>query len=171
MATAIPNNNVSRALHAIFISFILVVEIGSSLTFFGSIYFIPITVYDEHHKQDVLSGRGYVIDKHHGNHQFRSMVDAQRPKFGQIKRKGKRAVALKIMQDISSLEPPGRFLVESKGVAPSTNSVNDSNDNDGGVHPSILSKKWVIVDHEKVMQKVLHRLRDKDPGGEDGLEK
>ena len=99
------------------------------------------------------------------------MVDAQRPKFVQlIKRKGKRATALKIMQDISSLEPPGRFLGESKGVAPSTNSVNDSNDNDSGVHPTILSKMWVILDHEKAMKKVLHRFRDKDPGGEDGIQ-
>ena len=69
------------------------------------------------------------------------------------------------MQDISSLEPPGRFLVESKGVAPSTNSENDS-----GVHPIILSKMWVIVDHEKALAKVMHRLRGKDLGGKHGIQ-
>ena len=60
--------------------------------------------------------------------------------------------------------------MESKGGAPSTNSENGSNDNDSGVHPIILSKMWVIVDHEEAMKKVLHRLRDKDPGGEDGIQ-
>ena len=78
-------------------------------------------------------------------------------------------MALETMQDISSLEPPGRFLMESKGIAPSTNSENDS-ENDDGVHPLIFSKVWLIVDHKKAMEKVLHRLRDKDPGGEDGVQ-
>ena len=74
-------------MHAI--SFILVVEIGPPLTILGHFIAIllPITVCDEHHKQDILSGRGFVIQGHHGNQQLRSMVDAQRPKFVQIKKK------------------------------------------------------------------------------------
>ena len=114
--------------------------------------------YNEHHKQDIISGRGPVFDNHHGNQQFRSMVDAQRPQFVQIARKGKRSIALDIMQEISSLEPSGRFLMESKGIAPSTNSENDSQSDDG-VHPQIFSKAWLLVDHKKAMEKVLH------PGG------
>ena len=135
----------------------------------GSLYFNPITVYDKHHKQDVLSGRGYVIDNHHGNHQFRSMVHARRPSFRQTRKKEKRAIALKIMQDISSLEPPGRFLTESKDLAPSTSSENHSLESEG-VDQLILSKVWVIVAPEKAIKKVLHSLRDKDPRGEDGIQ-
>ena len=91
------------------------------------------------------------------------MVGAQRPQFVQIARKGKRSIALDIMQEISSLEPSGRFLMESKGIAPSTNSENDSQSDDG-VHPQIFSKAWLLVDHKKAMEKVLH------PGGEDGVQ-
>ena len=87
------------------------------------------------------------------------MVDAQRPKFAQTGKKEKRAIVLKIMQDISSLEPPGRFLTESKNLAPSKNSENDPIKSEG-IDQLILSKVWVVMPHDKATKKVMHRLRE-----------
>ena len=123
--------------------------------------------------QDVLLGRGSIISQHHGNLQFRLKAKPQKQAFAQAIRKDKRAIAMGIIHEIQSLDPPGRFLMEP--TTPTTAASNENKgsggnpcNNNDGVDPAILSKIWVIVDHEKVMKKVLHRLREKEVGtGED----
>ena len=53
-----------------------------------------------------------------------------------------------IVRAIENLDPPGRFLIEDP---------NSANDN-----PLILSKVWVCIEREKAVNKVMHRLREKE---------
>src|SRR5210317_870891 len=99
--------------------------------------------------QDVLLGRGCTIDAHPGNALLRNMVKEQKVAFQECNRKEKRVLATKIVNDMQHLDPPGRFLVEN----PTATSKRANN--------SIASKTWVIVDHDKAVEKVLHRFRDK----------
>ena len=87
----------------------------------------------------------------------------------------KRGVAERVVANIQGLDPPGRFLIEDpsstgeggKDLAKEDgNAVGEMVDGEGkksAVHRSILSKRWVVVDHAKAIAKVLHRLREKDP--------
>ena len=109
--------------------------------------------------QDILSGRGGAINSHPGNQRFRTMVDAHKQAFKDSKkRKYKRAIAKKLMNEIHNLTPPGRFLMETdegkvRGV------VNDDTDS---IHPLIANKVWVVMDSDKALSKVMHRLREKE---------
>jgi len=63
-------------------------------------------------KNDVLCGRGHIINNHYGNIQYRSLVRAVKLKY--LNKKTKRAqkawIAVCIVQQIRCLIPPGRFL-------------------------------------------------------------
>ncbi len=54
--------------------------------------------------------------------------------------KKKQSIVFEILNQIESMDPPGRFL------------MTDSNDNTGG---------WVLVDRQKAIDKISHRLREK----------
>eukprot|EP00569_Conticribra_weissflogii_P004978 CAMPEP_0171335608 /NCGR_PEP_ID=MMETSP0878-20121228/5458_1 /TAXON_ID=67004 /ORGANISM="Thalassiosira weissflogii, Strain CCMP1336" /LENGTH=334 /DNA_ID=CAMNT_0011836909 /DNA_START=74 /DNA_END=1076 /DNA_ORIENTATION=+ len=69
-------------------------------------------------------------------------------------KKIKRDIAVSIVQQIQSLTPPGRFLIDSSG---GKNGAEE--------------KCWVVVEQEKAIEKVLHRLREKDRPSGGGSEK
>ena len=79
-----------------------------------------------------------------------------------MKRENKRAIAFNIVQQIHNLRPPGRFLIEDKTGDNSISSNNRASQYDDTVHPLLLTKAWVQVASDKVMVKVMHRLREKD---------
>ena len=107
--------------------------------------------------QDVLFGKGTIINTHPGNQQFRSLVDAQKNQFMKAKNKVKRSIAAQVLSDIESLQPPGRFLVEVRshnGTRRRRGSVASSRPSSPNVHPSLLKKTWLVVEREKALDKV-----------------
>ncbi|KAL7550813.1 hypothetical protein ACHAWF_015589 [Thalassiosira exigua] len=77
---------------------------------------------------------------------------------------------MSIMDQISSMDPKGRFLMENRpegkdgprikeGTLPKASQGRDSKSND--VHPIILGKSWVVVEFDKAIVKVMRRLREK----------
>ena len=92
------------------------------------------------------------------------MVKAEKETFLQTRKKAaKRDIAIRIMEQIQSLEPPGRFLTEGKGgTSPTIRGEGGGFGNTNEVHDAILSKVWVVVDRNKAINKVLHKLREKD---------
>lgn len=65
---------------------------------------------------DVLKGRGGKINNHVGNVQFRELIARYRPMyFSETTTKGqKMQIANEIVQTVRNMNPPGRFLIESK---------------------------------------------------------
>ena len=82
------------------------------------------------------------------------MVESFKPKFNQTERDLKRDVAREVVEEIRTLG--GRFLVEDTKAKGGVSAISESD-----VHPSILAKVWVPVENEKVIAKVMHRLREK----------
>ena len=80
-------------------------------------------------------------------------------------------MATRIVAEINQLDPPGRFLTEddsfsSRGDNISGSSSNNNCDNgNGGIHPTILAKRWICVEHDRAMAKIMHRLREKEETG------
>lgn len=66
------------------------------------------------HPHDVLSGRGGRINSHPGNVHFREMVDSYKREYldPRTKKVEKARIAARIVSNVRSLEPPGRFLKE-----------------------------------------------------------
>ena len=72
------------------------------------------------------------------------------------------------MEQIHNLRPSGRFLIEDKTVvgdhqriiSSSNNRTSQSDDNET-VHPLVFAKTWVKVANDKVITKIMHRLREK----------
>ena len=89
-------------------------------------------------KNDVLCGRGGTINSHPGNEQYRSMVDNKKRVYvtARFKRE-KRLIATSIVEQIRSMDPPGRFLQK------------DMN-----------SKTWVDIGVEKSREKTSQALRE-----------
>ena len=89
-------------------------------------------------KNDVLCGRGGTINSHPGNEQYRSMVDSKKRVYvtARFKRE-KRLIATSIVEQIRSMDPPGRFLQK------------DMN-----------SKTWVDIGVEKSREKTSQALRE-----------
>jgi len=109
------------------------------------------------HHNDILFGRGTAINSHRGNQRFRSMVSEQRPLFAVVKR----IIAAEIIGVIR--ESGGRFLMEDPeggGRRGGKDGPDGGGSDVDGIHPTILSREWVVVDEDKVMTKVMHRLRD-----------
>ena len=67
-------------------------------------------------------------------------------------------MAREVVEKIRTLG--GRFLVEDNKVKDGVSAISESD-----VHPSILAKVWVPVENEKVIAKVMHRLREKTGAG------
>jgi len=107
------------------------------------------------HDHDVLLGRGTTINSHPGNQRLRSFVSKKKEIYSKAEtKKIKRDIAVSIVQQIQSLTPPGRFLIDSSG---GKNGAEE--------------KCWVVVEQEKAIEKVLHRLREKDRPSGGGSEK
>mmetsp|Transcript_43870 Transcript_43870/g.92281 ORF Transcript_43870/g.92281 Transcript_43870/m.92281 type:complete len:1556 (+) Transcript_43870:78-4745(+) len=131
-------------------------------------------------RNDVLFGRGPIINAHPGNQRYRSLVDSYKQKFVQAqKRKEKRMIAHNIIHQINSLQPSGRFLMEggeeygdanNDYFPPFSNNLSSMEPppDISNVHHSILNRVWIYVDAEKVIAKVMHRLREKPEGGISG---
>lgn len=124
--------------------------------------------------QDVLFGKGTIINTHPGNQQFRSLVNSQKQLFGNAKsNKEKRSIITSIFVTIGHLHPPGRFLVEDRrsSSAWSNPSNIDGSDQSGvpslsNIHPTLLTKTWSLVENEKALDKIMHRLRERGGKGE-----
>ncbi|KAL3806185.1 hypothetical protein ACHAXA_011734 [Cyclostephanos tholiformis] len=97
---------------------------------------------------DVLFGRGFAIGTHPGNRHFRHVVRTWKPAFDTAKKKEKKMIAQRIVEDIKNLDPPGRFLIEDPS--------------DANAKENIMEKAWVIVEAEKAVNKVMHRLRERE---------
>ena len=82
------------------------------------------------------------------------MVESFKPKFNQTGWGLKGDVAREVVENIRTLG--GRFLVEDTKAKGGVSAISESD-----VHPSILAKVWVPVENEKVIAKILHRLREK----------
>ena len=75
------------------------------------------------------------------------------------------------MERIHNLRPSGRFLIEDKTVVGDHHSIisssnnrtsqSDDDDDDDTVHPLVFAKTWVQVANDKVIPKIMHRLREK----------
>ncbi len=92
-----------------------------------------------------------------GNQYFRSIIDKHKVNYDDKQKNQKRGVADEIVNNIT--QRGGRFLVEVEDDATCSKSGIDGGESH--VHPIILAKNWVVVRKEKVMLKVLHRLREK----------
>ena len=93
--------------------------------------------------QDILLGRGTAVNTHPGNLRFRSIVSREKSIYAEATTKQiKRQIAISIVREIQSLSPPGRFLIDSNGGK--------------------FDRQWMSVETEKAIEKVLHRLREKD---------
>jgi hypothetical protein len=111
-----------------------------------------------------LLGKGTIINTHPGNQQFRSLVNLYKDTFVASKNKVKRSIAAQIYDDVRKLKPPGRFLVDDRVRGDETRSDGSNSDNyasSSDVHPNLLKKNWQIVEREKALEKIMHRLREK----------
>ncbi|KAL3756236.1 hypothetical protein ACHAWU_007187 [Discostella pseudostelligera] len=73
----------------------------------------PTTNITNPHNNDVLCGRGGVVNSHPGNEQYREIVERKKRIYltARFKRE-KRLIASSIVQEIRSMDPPGRFLIK-----------------------------------------------------------
>ncbi|KAL9184821.1 hypothetical protein ACHAXT_002598 [Thalassiosira profunda] len=119
---------------------------------------MPITPNDN----DVLFGRGHTIACHPGNAALRARVEAVKADFLAVKKnKLKRQMAEDIVADVK--RRGGRFLIEDP-----QDGGGGKNGDGGSEKPlGIYDRAWAAVGHEKAINKVLHRLREKgakEPG-------
>lgn len=70
----------------------------------------PLRDIKEPHENDVLYGRGGGTNHHPGNKRYRKMVEKRKLEYINSKRLDKPNVALKIIEEWRSQDPPGRFL-------------------------------------------------------------
>jgi hypothetical protein len=63
------------------------------------------------HTNDVLCGRGYAVDVHPGNQQYREIVARNKPRYLNARKRDKRPIAFSIIAEVRSMNPPGRFLM------------------------------------------------------------
>ena len=60
-------------------------------------------------------------------------------------------IARQIVEDIMNLDPPGRFLIEDPSSAAGNSAGEDT-----------MVKVWIVVEEEKAVNKVMHRLRERE---------
>lgn len=88
---------------------------------------------------DVLSGRGSGVAAHPGNQKFRQLIRSHKNSYVSAPRNQKMAIAAKVIEEIESLNPPGRFL---------------ERDGDGS---------FVTMDYKKALEKTSQALRERPP--------
>ncbi|KAL7425551.1 hypothetical protein ACHAXH_000109, partial [Discostella pseudostelligera] len=118
---------------------------------------------------------GNLINSHPGNQQYRALVDAYTEQYANASsKKEKRAIAMQIYAEMEKLVPPVRFLVEGPSMtdtaaavvdAAPPHDIKDSSSKVGSsssrVNLALLNKSWLRVEPEKVLVKILHRLRER----------
>lgn len=96
------------------------------------------------HPHDVLCGRGGGINGHVGNRVFRDLVAERRLDYNLASSKSEKArVAKEVMNLVTGLSPPGRFLMR---------------DPTGGI-----GSWWIEIDENKAMAKTSQALREGAP--------
>ncbi|EED89735.1 predicted protein [Thalassiosira pseudonana CCMP1335] len=98
-------------------------------------------------ENDVLFGRGNAIFAYQGNIRFGLIVQNRKQEYLRAPKSEKRGIASEIVDEIGRLNPPGRFLMCADANITEQTTKWD---------------KWVCVDREMAVKKVLHRLREKD---------
>jgi hypothetical protein len=103
-------------------------------------------------QHDVLGGRGVSVSQHAGNERFRALVYARADAdyCNTYTTEEKKAVAEEIVDHISSLDPPGRFLKRPKGYG-SSSSRSGSSAVDG---------PWEEISRNDAIKKTCQALRD-----------
>ncbi len=70
--------------------------------------------HEDPHSNDVLCGRGQIINAHPGNVYFRSIVNRLKLEYVMSEKVDKKVFANVIVESIKSQNPPGRFLKKDK---------------------------------------------------------
>jgi len=117
-------------------------------------------------ENDVLLGRGTIINSHPGNQHFRSLVASQRDTFIHSLWWNKRGIVLGIIASIQGLSPPGRFLIEAKEPITSSRNNEAVQPVESKINPMNLEKTWVQVDDDRAFSKVMHCLREREKGSD-----
>ncbi len=68
----------------------------------------------EIHANDVLCGKGNLINSHEGNKHFRYVVNLMKHEYVAAPKRRKKIFAKMVLMEIRSMEPPGRFLRKNK---------------------------------------------------------
>ncbi|CAJ1958010.1 unnamed protein product [Cylindrotheca closterium] len=89
------------------------------------------------HHNDVLCGRGVTTNRHPGNESFRALVGVNKEVYVSSSKKQKMAISRSIVEAVSLLTPPGRFLEKN----PQTS-------------------LWSDIGHKKAVEKTSQALRD-----------
>ena len=89
-------------------------------------------------ENDVVSGRGSGANKHKGNLHFRNMIRDNKTYYLSLSKNLKMGVARQIFDDITSLDPPGRFLQKN----PETDT-------------------WFEIKSDRALEKISQALREK----------
>ena len=96
-------------------------------------------------QQDVLSGRGAFVNEYPGNQHLRTLATARHEQFRTGNYVEKRKIALEIVNEIKSSDPPGRFLKKP-----------DAKDESG----PLIAEEWLQMSDEKAIAKTCQVLRD-----------
>ena len=80
----------------------------------------------------------------------------------------KRSIAEQIIHNINSLNPAGRFLIEDPNA--NNGAVQKTGGVESNVNPNLFRKVWTVVDDEKAIEKVMHRLRERKKGDANATE-
>ena len=94
---------------------------------------------------DVLSGRGAFVNEYPGNQHLRSLATVRHEQFRTGNYAEKRKMALEIVNEIKSRDPPGRFLKKS---------------DIHGENGPLIGGEWVQMSDEKAVAKTCQVLRD-----------
>lgn len=98
----------------------------------------PLTDINEPGPNDCLFGRGGGTNHHPGNKKYRKMVEEKKDKYLSSKRLDKPLVAMEIINEWRSMDPPGRFLKQNE-----------------------KTKLWSDVGDRKAREKTSQALREK----------
>ena len=104
-------------------------------------------------ENDVLFGRGTIINNHFGNQRYRMLVDAKKKAFAaEPIRKKKRAMAIAIIAEVQNLG--GRFLEENTTATSRPKEAQSCGKAASALHSKILEKEWTPVEYDKILTKV-----------------
>ncbi|KAL7545666.1 hypothetical protein ACHAWF_011684, partial [Thalassiosira exigua] len=107
-------------------------------------------------ENDVLFGRGSDISCHPGNWHLRSITQGRKVAFLAARKKDKRDIARRIVDEIGKTDPPGRFLIEDPARDHTPNKIH--------------GRSWLPVETEKAVNKVMHLLREREKPSKNGSE-
>lgn len=89
-------------------------------------------------KNDVLLGRGSIIDSHPGNECFRVIVQKHKSSYMNARKNCKEKIALGVIAEVGKLDPPGRFLARGDGEG-----------------------RYLVVSQKRALDKTMQALRER----------